>query len=352
MFRILSEKQAERFKEDLEECLDHEDWGRSIVQTLKHEKNKTAKVIKIIAFLLHKRHQELSTSGKSSLEKNARQFKKLFSLTDEELELCLFMFLIESWDKFRDVFNNHLEVNSYSGLKYLCTALSLSHTSLSKILGGKLTDLGIVSQEHYGLELNNEFINMFIDPSNHISQKNLYKKAKPSEIPLDFHMLPAEEISHVSWLLEKKKQVPTHILLYGPPGTGKTSFARAMAETIGMPTYEVLQDEKNESSKRRAAIQACLNMTNNGDGSVMIIDEADKMLNTMEHFFSGEVQDKGWLNKFLEEPGVRAIWIVNNVGEIENSVLRRFSYSLYFSQFSRQKRIQLWPGLQLVWTPN
>jgi hypothetical protein len=109
-----------------------------------------------------------------------------------------------------------------------------------------------------------------------------------------------------------------------------------------MPTYEVLQDEKNESSKRRAAIQACLNMTNNGDGSVMIIDEADKMLNTMEHFFSGEVQDKGWLNKFLEEPGVRAIWIVNNVGEIENSVLRRFSYSLYFSQFSRQKRIQLW----------
>ncbi|MFN2343772.1 MAG: AAA family ATPase, partial [Desulfonatronovibrio sp.] len=164
----------------------------------------------------------------------------------------------------------------------------------------------------------------------------------PSEIPLSFHMIPKEEVSHVSWLLEEKKQVPTHILLYGPPGTGKTSFARAMAESIGVPAYEVLQDEKNKTSKRRAAVQACLNMTNSGEGSVIIIDEADKMLNTMEHFFSGEVQDKGWLNSILEEPGVRAIWIVNNTLEIEKSVLRRFSYSLYFSQFSRQKRMQLW----------
>ncbi|MCA1743135.1 MAG: hypothetical protein ABR533_12005, partial [Desulfonatronovibrio sp.] len=152
MFKILSEKQAEKFKENLEECLDHEDWGRSIIQILKHDKNKTVKVIKAVSYLINERQQELSISGKSSLEKNARQFKKLFSLTDEELELCLFMFLIESWDKFRNVFNNHLEVNTYSGHKYLCAALSISHTKLSKIVGGKLMDLGIISQEHYGLE--------------------------------------------------------------------------------------------------------------------------------------------------------------------------------------------------------
>ena len=203
ILKMLSRSQADKFKEDLEDCMDHDDWGKSIIKIIRHDKGKTVKVIKEIGFLLHQRQQELSRTGESRLEKNARQFKKLFSLIDEELELCLFMFLVEGWDKFRDVFNNHLEVNNYSGHKYLCAAQGISHARLSKILGGKLTDLGIISQEHYGLELNNEFINMFIDPANHVSQKNLYRKAKSSEIPLSFHMIPRKEVSHVSRLLRK-----------------------------------------------------------------------------------------------------------------------------------------------------
>jgi len=147
-------------------------------------------------------------------------------------------------------------------------------------------------------------------------------------------------------ILGTKKDLPTHILIYGPAGTGKSSFARSLAKSLPDPVFQILQDTDNESQKRRTAIQACLNMTNNGPGSIMIIDEADNLLQTRGHFlFRGEVQDKGWLNTFMEEPGVRAIWIVNDMDGIEDSVLRRFSYSLYFPKFSRNKRIQLWRRL-------
>lgn len=339
---MLSKTQADRLQEDLEDALDHYDYGDYIVKAIKHSRSKHDRIVREIRHILQQRRHELAKAGKSKLEKNARQFKMLFSLTDQEVELCLFMFLMESWDQFRQLFSNHLEVATYPGHKFLCAALGISQARLVKAIGGNLKKLEIISQEHYGLEMNNEFLNMLIDPSNRITQDKLYRKLKPGEIPLSFHMISRHEINYIELLLQEKKQVPTHILLYGPPGTGKTSFARAMVEHLAVPAYDIMQEKKNRSSKRRAAIQACLNMTNHGQGSVIIVDEADRMLNTMSPFLFEEAHDKGWLNSFLEEPGVRAVWIVNDTGGIEDSVLRRFSYSLHFPYFSRQKRIQLW----------
>ncbi|WP_045217592.1 AAA family ATPase [Desulfonatronovibrio magnus] len=339
---MLSKPQADRFLEDCEDSLDHQDYGDCIVKAIKHNKIKHDRIIREVCHMLQQRQNELSRTGESKLEKNARKFQKFFALTDEEVELCLFMFLKESWDQFRQIFHNHLEVDTYPGHKFLCAALGISKARLVKITGGNLKKLEIISQEHYNLQMNNDFLSMFIDPSNRISHDNLYRKVKPSAIPLNFHMISPHEVNHIELLLQEKKQVPTHILLYGPPGTGKTSFARSMVEHLAVPAYEIMQAKENRSSQRRAAMLACLNMTNNGQGAVIIVDEADRMLNTISPFFFDEAHDKGWLNSFLEEPGVRAIWIVNNTDAIEDSVLRRFSYSLHFPHFSRQKRIQLW----------
>jgi SpoVK/Ycf46/Vps4 family AAA+-type ATPase len=87
-------------------------------------------------------------------------------------------------------------------------------------------------------------------------------------------------------------------------------------------------------------------MTNTGKGSIIIVDEADNILNTQYSWFMrGETQDKGWLNKLLEEPGTRMIWITNSIRNIEESVLRRFAYSLQFKPFNRRQRIQLWDNI-------
>ena len=87
-------------------------------------------------------------------------------------------------------------------------------------------------------------------------------------------------------------------------------------------------------------------MTNKNDGAIIIVDEADNLLNTKTFWYeSGESKDKGWLNKFLEEPETRIIWITNKIRGIEASVMRRFSYSLHFRPFNRTQRVRLWENI-------
>jgi SpoVK/Ycf46/Vps4 family AAA+-type ATPase len=146
--------------------------------------------------------------------------------------------------------------------------------------------------------------------------------------------------------LEEKSDLPKHILIYGPPGTGKTSFAHALACKIKAPAYEIAWEDENQSKQRRAALTSCLKMTNSGSGSIIIVDEADNILNTMGSWFMrGETQDKGWLNRIMEEPVTRVIWITNSIAMIEESVLRRFAFSLHFKPFNRRQRVQLWKNI-------
>ena len=110
-----------------------------------------------------------------------------------------------------------------------------------------------------------------------------------------------------------------------------------------MPAYEIVRGEENTTKHRRAAIIACLNMTGSNQGSIVLIDEADNLLNTQSSWFMrGETQDKGWLNFLLDQPGTRMIWITNRIDSIEESVLRRFAFSLHFKSFNRRQRVLLW----------
>jgi len=130
------------------------------------------------------------------------------------------------------------------------------------------------------------------------------------------------------------------------PTCGPQRFAASLCRQLDVPAYEIVRGDENTASKRRAAILACLNLTNAGDGSLIVVDEADNILNTQNSWLSrGETQDKGWLNQLLETPGVRIIWITNSIVGIEDSVLRRFAFSLYFKMFNRRQRVELWNNI-------
>lgn len=339
-----SEKNFKRLQEDFEDCLDGEDYARIILKSIKYDKAMAKKVLRNLLHLLDQRYNSLKKGQQSMLSKNSQKFKKLFSLDKDEQELCLFLFLANSWDPVQQLFFSHFKVDFFAGRKYLLAALGFSSATLNRLLSGKLKKLGIVKKSDLGFDLKDDFVKLFIDPENHLDPESLYSEVQEIDIPLDYHLICESEVKFIKGLLQEKTSLSKHILIYGPAGTGKTSFVRALTGEMPDPAYEVRQGSKNESEQRRAALLACINMTNSGNGgSIVIIDEADRMLNTRSGFmFSGEVQDKGWLNSFMEQPGVRAVWIVNDTGGIEDSVLRRFSYSLHFTHFSRQKRIQLW----------
>jgi len=352
IFKFLTDEmdkmQKAQFKEELYEIEyetdDYTDFISRIVKNMNSSRRN--RFARQIINLLDNRHRCPGYRGKAEIEKNVSALKKMFNLTEQEVEFIVFLFILTVYENPQDFFVTYLACNKIVGRKYLTNILGLSKVELNGILSGTLKEIGFFEMDRFDLQVEDDFLGLFQNPSDQKYSQQFYLKIPPGTVPLDHYFISTDERNHILSLLEKKPKTSTHILLYGPPGTGKTSFVYSLADRLGIPGYEIVRDEANITRNRRAAILACLNMTNTGKGSLIILDEADNLLNTkFSYFIRGETQDKGWLNELLEKPGTRMIWITNSIGGIEESVLRRFAFSLHFKPFNRRQRSQLWENI-------
>jgi transitional endoplasmic reticulum ATPase len=345
---LLKEVQGERWAAltvEIEE--DPEDLPRILSRFLiKSGKAVQAKARNFILTLLQQRSRELGFKGKSNLEKSLQSLKRMFHLDDQEVEFCLFHLIVLGWKTAEGYFIDYLHCDTYEGRKYLATLLKKTPKDLEAIFSGTLTRIGLLEVGSRNMVIQDDYLEFLYNPSGRIPTKNFFTPLSGKPIPLDHYLIEPAQTDHLLKLLKDKPETSTHILLYGPPGTGKSSYVQGLAKALKLPAYEIIRDEENTTQKRRAAIIACLNMTNQDNGSLIVVDEADNILNTRFSWFSrGETQDKGWLNQLLEEPGARMIWISNTIDNIEESVLRRFAFSLQFKPFTQRQRIQLWESV-------
>jgi SpoVK/Ycf46/Vps4 family AAA+-type ATPase len=347
----MKEDAQKKFAEELFECSgDMDQYIFTIIPAIqKLSKKKIFKVVSLMLQLLKERMKRLKYRGKAELEKNLESLRKMLSLTNQEIELCAFIFITNAWSIPEQFFDNHLECRKFSGRKHLTALLDIGHKELNGILAGTLGKIGMfkVSEFGYDIDINNDYLDLFHNPLNLSTPNNFFTRLPKKVIPLESHLIEREQTEHVLRLLKEKPETSTNILIYGPPGTGKSSYAYGLARKFKFPAYEIVKgDEKNVSTQRRAAIIGCLNMTNTGEGSLVIVDEADNLLNTQMSWLSrGETQDKGWLNYILETQGARVIWVTNSIDAIEESVLRRFAFSIQFKPLNRRQRIQLWDSV-------
>lgn len=344
-----NEKDQKEFSKKLAICrVDPEDYPHVLnVFQSRIQSHDQKKLMKFCLELLKKREKALEklVSHRSEVERGLDQISKAFSLSEVESDLYFFLFVVESWDVARTFFYNYLGCNVYSGRKQLAQILGCRRSDIARTTKGTLFQAGILSTNTWGeLELSSTFLDALGDPDQGFSIKNLYQQAPHESLELEAHHVEPDVLNHLVGLLENRPvKNSTHILLYGPPGTGKTSFARALAQKIDAMAYEIPAQQDNEMSARRAGLIACLHLENEGKGNLVIIDEADNLLNTeMSWFVYGEAQDKGWLNSFLDEKGTRILWITNQINRIDPSVMRRFSMSLQFRPLDREQRILLW----------
>jgi SpoVK/Ycf46/Vps4 family AAA+-type ATPase len=131
------------------------------------------------------------------------------------------------------------------------------------------------------------------------------------------------------------------LLLYGKPGSGKTEFAKTLAKESGLKVY-VFKNERELSGEKDQNVLARLNclLSMNSTDSLYIIDEADSLLRTCDSSFFGMKMPskiKGTVNKMLEESRNKIIWIVNFTSQIDESTLRRFTYSYKFDSMPRSQ---------------
>ena len=298
--------------------------------------------------ILEVRRRELTRQSSTHLENNLQSFQKMFGLNEIEVELCLFLFIISTWGEANFLFEDHLECTVYTGRKRLATALGCSESNLVEAIGGKLHQIGILDTDTFrtGLELKHEFARKLQNLSPEEFRNQFIRKMNCDLIPLEDHMMDPELTDSILRLLSCRPKTSTHILLYGPPGTGKTTYAYGVARKLGMDCYQMDLSSKDESSSRRAAITACVNMASETENALFIADDMDLILNTRRSWsFFGETPDKPWLHDILERPGVRMIWTVNTTENIEESVARRLSMSVRFKSFSTNQRINLWNSI-------
>lgn len=343
----LSDEGRERFEDEIRERDDLDDAARIVVRYLNRApRSLTSAFVKRARAALRKRTAKLRLRGTSEPERALRRVRTILDLTELEAEYCFFIYIVGCWPRLENYFESHLECQRPPGKKYVAAALGVAPQDLTRAVQGKLNRLGMIEQQHNWLALSEDYLPLFQDSPRDLFAQGLFRRAPREVVPLGHHLVDPSVTEHLIALLSARPgEHGTHVLLYGPPGTGKSSYARGLARRLGVPAYEVVPGEDTRRVARRTAILACLNMTNHGDGSLVIVDEADKLLQTGVSFFGfqlDETQDKGWLNYLLERPGVRMIWVCNEIGGIDESVQRRFAFSLGFNRFGRRQRLQLW----------
>ena len=343
-----SNRQIKEYEELIENCIDTNRRLNGILPCILEQAPKplVRKIHQVLLDLLAKRIESLHYRGQSELEKSLQSIKKMFSLTNHENEFCQFLYILYANPQLGSFFVDELTCQKINGRKYLANALALTKNQLNIVLTGTLFNMGFVEMNPDSLGIDCEFLFLFEGAGTNNIIKKFFNKLSQITIPLDHHLTVQNEIGDVIELLKTNSKTATHILLYGFPGTGKSSFAKGVAKELSIPAYEICKHDDNTSQSRRASILACQNMTGAGDGSLIVIDEADNILNTgFSWFVRGETQDKGWLNHLLEQPGTRMIWITNDISHIEPSVLRRFAFSLHFKPFNKRQRVLVWENI-------
>jgi SpoVK/Ycf46/Vps4 family AAA+-type ATPase len=137
------------------------------------------------------------------------------------------------------------------------------------------------------------------------------------------------------------------VLLYGPPGTGKTTFAVSLAAELGVSAWAVApKSSRDAGESRRMSLVAAAARAAVSPGAIVVVDEAENVLTDRYQAVSrGESVDKGWINGFMEMPGKRVVWIVNYPNMIDQTVRRRFGFSLNFPPLGKKERRKLWDGI-------
>ncbi|MDL2267513.1 AAA family ATPase [Desulfovibrio sp. OttesenSCG-928-G15] len=269
-----------------------------------------------------------------------KRLEQTFGLHAESLTLCEFVFINQNYSVVEGYFEDHLDVYRYVNRRILAHMLDMKPERLQSC-ASELAKSGLL-EDHFGNQLRLKDCLLSFWESDGPSTNDLFSRPLCGNVlPLDSFQVPQDDVAHARKLLEQASKKPVHILLYGPPGTGKSTFAYNLARSCAVKAWSVISREGDSESDRRASLTACLHVAARHKGAFVLVDEAERLLDTDWHF-GRETKDKAWLNDFLEQPEHRVVWITNQVEHIDPAVRRRFTFSIHFEKLGARERSDIW----------
>lgn len=362
---ILSKKESEALLEQVQKKIKTD---KRASKFIKHQNNKDRYILvdapclnvlledafEVIGYREREFLNEIVDKVKTVVAKYEKQIKikcdfsekfdelaKLFKLTDVEKKILIFCYLKETNNDFNMAFDSK-ELKSHL---FLARVMDSSQRDAVLALSSDSNLRKYILQErtYDGLKLNNYILSFFSGKER--PSEFFYKEYNDTVYDVDSFPVNKKEVELLSCLLSKNTG-GMNILFHGQAGTGKTELAKSIAKALNKKVYFINDENHNDGVKRRlASIDACLN-TIDIENSIIVMDEADSVLNTTASFLiNGENVEKGFINKMLEQIPAKIIWIVNNVYRIENSVLRRFAFSMQFKRMTKKQRALMWDSV-------
>lgn len=265
---------------------------------------------------------------------------KTFNLSEEEMEIVSFFYLRQSLRLVSDQLESIAEFETVSTFRsHGHILLGVKRGAFLKAMSnGNLFKAQILEKSESDLEISSWCADYLSGLVKADLAHEFFTKENDEPLAVSDFEISQNEMMVLDTLLKGRKRC--NILLYGAPGTGKSSFARSLARHYGMELLTVKHPETDTHKDRLRAVYGTVNLADKA-GAVVLVDEADEILNSSESMFFKSRTNKSWVNTFLDAHDRKIIWITNRSGEIDPSTMRRFAFSIEFKKLDPAKRLKV-----------
>ena len=330
LYQVQGYRHHDALSRELSEAADECPYVRSFIRT------QALKICEEIS--------KYKTSDAKNYEVIRKKFEKFFGLSNDASDFLEFAYIYETNFYTENWFGNVIDVWRPRNKKILACILNMNISRLDNAINEletcKILQVFTGIQGGKGVRFDDTIIKIFEQPE--IDPQNLFCiQMKGETLPLENFNIKKDELNYIVRLLKSKSSAPVHIMLYGLPGTGKTTFARSLSKALGIKAFTINVRDYEVFASATSVI-ACLNIASKHSGSFVVVDEAEKILDTSLRDSQQENgKDKLWLTTLLERPKNHVIWITNHVDHIHPSIMRRFSFSVFFEAPGRNEREKL-----------
>ena len=317
---------------------------RAMGQWLKPAGNEGAAVDPIFVRQKVMETFEATYKGKRFVDPNfpiRKKLARIFGLTKVEVNILCFHRLCDQ----------HLDMNTYiedfssqeiGRVEAICA--DTDQTTVAGLINkdGKLVSMGFLQRrDHTSYSPLSDDMSSFFDNSDSFFSfvRPIVSQDEPSIYELSSFPVDSFSKDMIKAALRGKRG---SILIHGIPGSGKTSFALETIRAAGRAAFSLSANGGLDDGRPAALrLSAAAHIVKNS-GGILLVDEADTLLNTEKRTSEGERLSRAWLTEFMDQADFPLVWIANDIEYLHEAIRRRFLYSLEFGEQSECQRVMLW----------